>query len=735
MFNLLKVFSVSVASFGLLTGVADAAQATGRNAYDNVRTTNVGATVAARMPSMPTLPLISVGNIAVDTNVAGGNTSGGSTNNNPDIPEEPNVPGPDLPPGTSFDECPDGGVANSTYTVENCMNDVLACINNGALPNGLNDMFNADLRASIINGMGLCSIQVEKCVSDVRRNCNRVYGSRADVWIDFNSRKVQPEYYNFVLRKTGLTPSQAENTCLLLDRNAYGKSFAAVNANDVVTGEYNDVIGAYNNQNGNSLSKANPMGVAVNTEGAVDAQRGYYARWDATEGDCLIRVAAYNKDKQISNSWLFGAVGDDQPAEVWKSAGDTFTCNKDLFGFSLLKDTATVATVGVGGGALLGAGIGAAAGAGVANKNEDICSRKQYREQLLSEIKQSGEMRKLNHFLDEDLETSSTDLSDDVCRTIISFPDIYAEYDMMVSACEDAEMDGGVAQAEVFQVSCYNYNTPGECFIDMIKQKLPDSTLKQIADFQNYDHPEIAAAEILVQCLVSQQPDQNGSYLIARSGPRCEVANEVLLAAGYDTLKLGKCLFKTLDKIGLSFDRGIVCSAPNNTCRDYREIREELDMLRDVLRAIDIKQAEKRGATIAKGTAIGTAVGIGAGGVATAITAFVEQGNISCRVGDNLAQVGLNKSYSIDSLKDFYVKWNLNLPDAMVASGGTTVHDLATWTDACAQYSSDTACNGAQFYYKNESGMLEWIYSGCVFDEATSSCNPNQILIKSYGIK
>lgn len=69
---------------------------------------------------------------------------------------------------------------------------------------------------------------------------------------------------------------------------------------------------------------------------------------------CLIRVAAYNKDKHISNSWLFGAAGDDRPAEVWKAAGDTFSCNKDLFGFSLMNDTSTAAVVGVGGGTVLG---------------------------------------------------------------------------------------------------------------------------------------------------------------------------------------------------------------------------------------------------------------------------------------------------------------------------------------------------------------------------------------------
>ena len=64
-----------------------------------------------------------------------------------------------------------------------------------------------------------------------------------------------------------------------------------------------------------------------------------------------------------------------------------------------------------------------------------------------------------------------------------------------------------------------------------------------------------------------------------------------------------------------------------------------------------------------KSIGIGAATGAGVGGLVTAITAAVESSNINCRVGDGLAQVGLNKSHSIDSLRDIYVKWNLNLPE------------------------------------------------------------------------
>ena len=221
-----------------------------------------------------------------------------------------------------------------------------------------------------MNGMRLCQTQIDKCIRDVRVDCRNIYAATTDVWLDFNSRVIQPEYYNFVLRKTGLTPNQAENTCLLLDRNTYGESFAAVSDRNDVNTEYNKRVGAYNEARGGSLSKNNPQGVEVNTTG-YDGNRGHYARWDASKAECLVRVAAYNKDNLITNSWLFGVVGDDTPAEVWQKAGSTFTCNKDLFDMSLLNKTKTTAAVAVPGGAVLGAAIGAGAGAAAYNKKMD----------------------------------------------------------------------------------------------------------------------------------------------------------------------------------------------------------------------------------------------------------------------------------------------------------------------------------------------------------------------------
>ncbi len=720
MSRILKVCGLSVLSAAVCLLNVAANAATGRAAYENVRTGSFtgNATSTARMPSMPTLPLIAVGNISTDvpSNPTDGEPSHDDGNNGD---ENGNPPGPDLPPTVTVHECPDGGVKNSSYTVDNCMRDVLACINNGALPNGLNDMFNSDLRASIINGMGLCYNQVDKCITDVRRNCSRVYSSRADVWIDFNSRKVQPEYYSFVLRKTGLTPRQAENTCLLLDKNVYGKSFAAVGGETKVTGEYDQKIGAYNQQLNNSLVKDNPMGPYENRHGYVDSQRGYYARWDATAAECLIRVAAYNKDKQISNSWLFGTIGDDRPAEVWKAAGDSFTCNKDLFGFSLLKDTETVALIGVGGGTVLGAGIGAAAGAGVANKNAKAgegCDNKVFRNDMLKTLQQSTNMEVLSRFLSESINKASSEMSKQVCEEILRLPDIYDDYDMLVSLCEK----GNVQNLDVYSVVCEG-------------GKVEDCLRQQITELGKIESSEIDATLSQLKPCVTTIDAAKGQYVIKGDG----TCGEIMADAGFEKKQMGDCMFKNPDKQAQKSNREDVLCFSEGECVDHIKARESLNIMATVLPTIQLEmpKTESRGATIGKGAAIGAAVGAGAGGLATAITALVEHDNINCRVGDGLTQVGLNKSYSIDGLKDLYVKWKLNLPDTQVIGGGTTVKDKSSWEDACKTYVSEEACESAEFYYKNAVGALEWVYSACEYDSAGETCDPNATLLKSYDVK
>ena len=675
--SLLKFFGTSVVGLGLFAfvGTVYAADTSTARAGYNVRGLNrsgvTQTTASQRMPTMPTLPINTVGNLSPDlpTSSSNGNGGGGDNPDNPGTPDNPNQ------------ECPDGGVRNSDYTVDTCMNDVLACINNGALPNGLNDMFNEDLRNSIVNGMGLCSVQVERCIREVRKDCKNVYSSASDVWIDFNARKVQPEYYSFVLRRTGLTPNQAENTCLLLDRNTYGSSFTAVSNTGAVTEEYNNTVGAYNSQNGNILVKTNPQGVNVNTGNTgVDGQRGHYARWDPTTAECLIRVAAYNKDTQIKNSWLFGAVGNDQLAEVWKAAGETFTCNKDLFGFTLMNQTNTAAVVGIGGGTVVGVGVGALAGHG---KRAFDCTNEKHLEMLTEELRTNGTMGTIGNYMENKITATTSVINTDQCKDIVELYDKLTQLESAIELC-----DGDWVQEETVVVA----------------------TQVSVVEVPSEDEGQQEATGQL-----------DNTVNIANT------AADQTLSAGTDDKK---CHFKTLN-LEKAKGEGIYCNAGESDCLPAIDIEKEMDRLRPVFTAeiVDLIQ-NGEASNMGKSIGIGAAVGAGAGGLATAITAFVERSNINCRVGDGLAQIGLNKSYTIGSLKDFYVKWNLSLPDTI--SPTALVVDCDSWKRACGTLTDLNQCNAAQINYRPAGATQTALITGAC-TASGSVCIENYPVARSYG--
>ena len=705
MSGLFKVFGMSAVSMAVcaMFSSAGAAQATGRAGYANVRA-GASNTSVARMPSMPTLPIISVGNVS--TNVP---TGGGTV---PDMPDNPDKPdNPDDPESPVDPECPDGGVKNSAYTVDMCMDDVLRCVNNGALPNGLNNLFNEEVRHAVENGMGLCISQVERCVSDVRRDCANVYRSAADVWIDFNSRKVQPEYYNFVLRKTGLTPNQAENTCRLLDKNTYGSSFSAVANDGKTTAEYNQKVGAYNGQQGNMLIKSNPQGVKVNDGNlGVDGSRGHYARWDAESATCLIRVAAYNKDKHISNSWLFGAAGDDKPAEVWKAAGETFSCNKDLFGFSLMNDTSTVAVVGIGGGTVLGAGIGAIAGHG---KREFDCSRDKHRELLMQELKDGRAVGILNEYILNDVNIAQKSLSLDSCNEVVELFDKYYQYETAIAECKDAEY---LYSSSITIEMMFDTTNGEEAGVQAVAQVCVDNNHKTVDACKNYLHQ---------QCIAQGSIDACKTWLTANNVSYTNVREtDKSLMEGQD------CTLKALNLEKLDPNSKIYCSQ-SGKCITASNVETELRRLNTVF-SKDLTDLMVNGekSNMAKSIGIGAAVGAGTGGLATAITAFVERNNINCRVGDGLEQVGFNKSHSIGTLKDFYVKWNLRVPDVVAPTA--TISDCQSWKNTCATFGDLEQCADAQFNYKPAgAATTTLVRSACIV--SGSACIENYPVAKSYG--
>lgn len=498
-----------------------------------------------------------------------------------------------------------GGGTTPGYTVDNCMDEMLACVNGGALPGGIKDLYNYDLRNSIINGMGLCQSQVDKCVN--AKICN----SSADCWIIFNTRVVQPSYYSFVLRNTGLTPYQAENTCMLLDKNTYGKSFAALGkGSNQATGEYNQNIGSYNEQGG--PTKENPQGYAVNTDSSYDGARGHYARWDATGGQCLVRVAAYKNDNLIADNFtaLFWKEGSSKAAEAWVATGSNFKCDRALFEMaSLLNSTRTAAATG---GIL--AGVGVVAGTamiidGAHKVKRDInCSDKGNLEQMYLELSKAGQIGKVNQFLPTTGEVGDwfTDK-----QNVTAIPTAGATA-LQPEQCK--------ALIDIFNAA----NTV---------TSLPDT--------------KCGASNADLNCFV----DLNVAHFF-----------------------------------GGTFT-GMCSNAPGvETCTTFANAQNSAKQILNVLKGMSAfsvntqMKSEKE-----RNWGIGLAAGsVGVAGLATAITYFVERGQINCRVGDGLDKVAFGKSGSIGKLKDFYVKWALNLPDNIQPTGLlTAVNTCSDWRSYC----------------------------------------------------
>lgn len=558
----------------------------------------------ARMPAMPQLPINSVGNLSPNVGQKPTVPSGPNVPVVPDTPDVPETPDePEVPDTPVEPECPDGGVENSDYTIDMCMNDIRTCVNNGGLTNGMADLYNADMMASVINGVGVCVSQVEKCVRDVRRDCKNVYNSNSEVWIDFESRVVQPEYYNFVLRKTGLTPYQAQMTCAMLDQVAYGPSFSAIDGGQNVTGEYAQNVGAFNDQMDGTLAKVGSLGDLE--PGRVDELRGHYARWDAMTAECLVRVAAYHKDELITNKWL--GMGDDTPAEAWVPAGEMFTCGKDLFGFALRNQTKAAAVLAPTAGALVGGAIGAGVGAGVSKID---CNDYKVRKEMFDKF-DSDYKTKLYAVMGITGEANS--FAYDTCETILDL----AENPTGFKVKDSDEVRLTVANSDGKSGTVYEYTQSG----------------KKITI--NLDH-----------------------------------------------------LYKALDQVA------------------------------------------DRNANIGKGVGIGAGAGAGVGGLATAITFWVEGANISCRVGDGLATVALNKSDKVNTLKEFYVKWGLNLPEAIRPN--EVVTDCLSWQAACAGINDYSQCKAAQINYQPDGAPnITQVRAACTV--SGNACIHNPSVAKSYG--
>ena len=801
MHNLLKIFGktigyMSVFAFVCSGAVAENVRSAAAGARNPNDTRGRGTSNANRMVSIPIKPLGVPGNVSTGKPVnyvsdnAGsnsgivpadptdnGNNNNGNNGNNGNNDDNGNNNGGNTTPSV---------VCDLSYNVDSCMADIYACVNNGGLPNGIRSMFDENMRYSIISGMNLCQSQVDYCITNVvlpqndGLGCVHVYGSAADVWYDFNARRVQPEYYNYVLRRTGLTPEQAQGICALLDRNTYGASFNAVSGN-IVTSEYNKGVDSYNGgvEAYNYQRKQNPMGPDANTNGALDSDRGYYARWDAENAQCLVRVAAYNKDKLISNEILWGVGGDSSPAEVWKSTGETFTCNKDLFGFALRRETGNVAILAVP--TLTAVGVGIAAGIDNAKDKkgeelEKMCENEEWRRQITERLRKNDtDLAKLRRFLkDHEMYTGKSKGEDSkkpvemqnktdgklmaagpiidkgTCQDIVRLRTLYLDAGQALEDCE--------AAAKLYSVAIED--TKIQTLIAAKKLKCEKSeTQNAICDAAeviistNYDNVDDVMNAILNKI---KESDNNTSitvdnikeYISFNASSKtlstlCECDDSVSIPSQEALKALQACRFKNMDQFTQA-DKTSFCNAVEHDCVGYSSYQRQFEKLEEVYSKIGdlltgtgkVSKSQK-----AKDMAVGGAIGAAAGGTATLIAAFVEGSRINCRVGDDLARVDLNKSYTIDTLRDFYVKWAI--PKSEVenyARSAEVVTNCGNWDAICNLKSSegDTACKAVTVnYLPNGVYTPMLVESACEYNStypAANRCTINLNKARQYGI-
>jgi hypothetical protein len=176
---------------------------------------------------------------------------------------------------------------------------------------------------------------------------------------------------------------------------------------------------------------------------------------------------------------------------------------------------------------------------------------------------------------------------------------------------------------------------------------------------------------------------------------------------------------------------------------NYAAVRKAADAAKDYAAALkketieEIKTPQLRaymekhnGMGKLAGAATGAGIGVAAGATATLITSFIEKNNINCRIGDDLERISYGKTGKIDSLKDFYVKWNLSLPDTIMPTA--LVVDCTSWQNACGTIRDMNQCAQAQVNYKpSGAARVTLVDSACAVSGAT--CIENQTVAASQG--
>ena len=188
-----------------------------------------------------------------------------------------------------------------------------------------------------------------------------------------------------------------------------------------------------------------------------------------------------------------------------------------------------------------------------------------------------------------------------------------------------------------------------------------------------------------------------------------------------------ECTFIPL-QLGYATDNPLNVSCQHDgKCRTLEQTNKDVQKLDGLLKTIGV---EKEKASVGKGILVGGTVGAAAGGLATGITAVIESNNIKCVVGNDLASVALNKSYTIGSLKDFYIKKGFSFMDSVLAN--TPVVDRNSWGVACSEFQGNQDdCQNASVIYKHD-GKREVVPYACSY--VGSMCLVNEDVANLFGV-
>ena len=339
---------------------------------------------------------------------------------------------------------------------------------------------------------------------------------------------------------------------------------------------------------------------------------------------------------------------------------------------------------------------------------------------LGEQLKASGKIAILNEYLDASNRISNnfTTLSRAQCEDIVDLAVLYPQLSSALDECADVSSVStkNTWSVTINWVATESKKSEGlQNIINAVFPPCKDKTMQQCARILSA-YCEADASDCIAQLETGGQikKDDNG------------YANFNVSVKSKEEL-VGKCTFKPIN-IAKRNGEMIYCADLETGCKSEPDIRMDANRLGRVLDDLEILNGEK--SNMAKSIGIGAGVGAGTGGLATAITAFVERSNINCRVGDGLERVGFGKSYSIGSLKDFYVKWNLHLPDTVAPTAN--VVDCATWRSACGTLTDLKQCAAAQVNYQPAGApTIKLIKAACT--PSGSVCIENYPVAVSYG--